>query len=71
MLRIYSEPLKARDLKPGDLFTREPGEMEATDIDLPDEFACGYLHIRTEKPLADKDGDFTVWRITINCSEEG
>jgi hypothetical protein len=64
-LRIYGEPVKARDLQPGDLFTREISEPEAAEIELPDEFAAGNLHIRTEKPLADDDGEFIVWRITI------
>ncbi|HEX8163661.1 MAG TPA: hypothetical protein VF538_17450 [Pyrinomonadaceae bacterium] len=65
MLTVRSEPVKAEDLKPCDLFTLDPGEDVPVDFDLPDDcLACGYFHTRTDQPLTDACRNLNVWRIS-------
>lgn len=69
MLRVFSEPVMASQLQPGDLFTEEPLEDEAAEVELSDGFAC-LIRLRTTTPFDPARGDYRVWRITIERDEQ-
>lgn len=71
MVYLIYDPVKARQLRPGDLFSVEPGSATAAPglphkVIFPDgAVGFGQLAVRTDAPCPSADAEVIVYRVTI------
>jgi hypothetical protein len=68
-VRIYAEPVIAKDLQPGDLFSMAPAEYWQNFPNMNSIGECVYIRTHTPSSKSIDGDDCIVYRITIEREE--